>query len=209
MYIGSKFRLDNFKDTSGNLAKISTKNTPFTVIDFWFKECPPCIADMKSFSPLLKELESQISVVSVSVNNFSLWHNLINSKDQKFDMFLNPPKNWKHLVLNSTESEKLNNDVPTDNIQTIQNTFQTTNFPMYFVLDTSKTIIATPFSLSEYLTVDILKKQNKFTYFLTQKETWNSDFWFIPLAFVEFSGFYWIVINLVFLVTYFKKKNYR
>jgi hypothetical protein len=124
-------------------------------------------------------------------------------------MFLHLPKNWNHLVLNSTESEKLNNDVPIDNIQTIQNTFQITGFPMYFVLDTSKTIIATPLSLSEYLTVDLLKKRSRFTHFLTQKETWNSDRWFIPISFVEFSGFYWIGVNVLFLLTYLRKKKYN
>ena len=207
-YVGGKFLLDNFKDSSGHLTKIDTKKSPITIIDFWYNSCPPCIADMKSFSPILKKLGSQVSVVSISVNNFSLWHSLLNSKDQQFDMFLHLPNNWKHLVLNSNESEKLHNDVPADNIETIQNAFQTTNFPMYFVLDTAKTIIAAPFSLSEYLTVDLLKKQNRFTYFLTQRETWNTDYWFIPLAFVQFSGFYWIGINMLFLLTYLRKKNY-
>jgi thiol-disulfide isomerase/thioredoxin len=206
-YVGSKFRIDNFKDTSGNISKIDTKKTNITIVDFWFKECPPCLADMKTFSPLLNKLESKVSVVSISVNNYSLWKSLFNSNDERFEMFHHIPQNWKHLVLNSSESLALNNEVPSDNIQLIQNTFQTTNFPMYFVLDSSNTIIASPFSLTEYLTVDLLKKQNRFTYYLSQKETWSADKWFIPLAFVEFSGFYWIVINGFFLISLLLKRK--
>lgn len=207
-YVGSKFRIDNFKDTSGNISKIDTKKKNITIVDFWFKECPPCLADMKTFSPILSKLENKVSVVSISVNNYSLWKSLFNSNDERFEMFRHIPKNWKHLVLNSSESLALNNEVPSDNIQLIQNSFQTTNFPMYFVLDSSNTIIASPFSLTEYLTVDLLKNQNRFTYYLFQKETWIGDKWFIPLTFVEFSGFYWIAINGLFLIALlFKRKN--
>jgi thiol-disulfide isomerase/thioredoxin len=205
-FVGTKFDLDNFKDTSGSFSKIDFKRTPITIVDFWFKACSPCIADIKTFSPLLKNSGNQVSVFSVSINNFSQWRDLFYSKEPQFDIFLTHQNNWNHLVLSSTESEKLQNDVPADNIQTLQNKFQTTNFPMYFVMDSSKTIIATPFSLTEYLTVDLLKKQNRFLFFILQNETWKSNS-FSFSYFLEYSGLFWIGINILSLINFIRKRN--
>jgi len=206
-YVGSKFSIDNFINISGVPVKLDLSKSEMTVIDFWFNACPPCIADIKKYSTLIKGKEKKISVVTVSINSYKLWRNLF--KNKRFEFLSDSVNNLTHLVLKSAEASELNNDIPGDNHQLLQNTFQSTKFPMYFVLDKKGTIVATPFSLSEYLSVDIPKK-NRFIYFLTNKETWSTDYLFIPLAFVEFSGFYWIIINFFLLlipIASFYKEN--
>ncbi|RYE27137.1 MAG: hypothetical protein EOP45_02180 [Sphingobacteriaceae bacterium] len=53
-YIGSKFPLQNFVDSSGRGAQIDLSKSEITVVDFWFKDCPPCIEDMQHYSQLIK-----------------------------------------------------------------------------------------------------------------------------------------------------------
>src|SRR5215831_12024924 len=63
-YVGSKFLLDKFIDSSGADAKIDVRRSDITVIDFWFKDCPPCLKDMNRYSKLIQGREKQIQVIT-------------------------------------------------------------------------------------------------------------------------------------------------
>jgi hypothetical protein len=104
--------------------------------------------------------------------------------------------NWKHLVLKSSEDPRLRNEIPGDNVRLLENTFQSTNMPMYFVLEKSGIIKATPFSLSKYLELEVLNR-NPFWYFLTNPTTWTTNYFFVPSAFIEYSGYFWIATILL------------
>lgn len=134
-YIGSKFSIDNFIDLNGNIAEIEPNKSEITIIDFWHKDCPPCIREMKEFKDLLTNRENQVSIVSVSINNYNLWKQLFNSKNKTFSFLSDSIPNWKHLVLKSNKDPKLNNTIPSDNIQTLSKHYQTNSFPTYLVLD--------------------------------------------------------------------------
>jgi cytochrome oxidase Cu insertion factor (SCO1/SenC/PrrC family) len=47
--IGETFALDDLVDSSGNQVTLNFSNSEFTLIDFWFTECPPCIKEMQQF----------------------------------------------------------------------------------------------------------------------------------------------------------------
>lgn len=207
IYTGSKFALDHFVDSNGADTKIDLSKSDITVVDFWFKDCPPCLDDMKSYSKLIQGKEKQINVVTVCVNRFDIWKALLDSSDERFIMFSMPVSNWKHLVLKSTEDPKLKNEIPAKNLLLLDSSFHTTSFPMYFVLDKNGTIIAAPFSLSKYIELEILKR-NSFLYFLKKSNTWSADLYFIPLAFVEYSGFFWIFTILTLSLVHALRKKY-
>jgi hypothetical protein len=40
-------------------------------------------------------------------------------------------------------------------------------------------------------------KRNPFWYFLTNDTTWTADYFFVPSAFVEYSGYFWIATILL------------
>ncbi|RYE27138.1 MAG: hypothetical protein EOP45_02185 [Sphingobacteriaceae bacterium] len=131
---------------------------------------------------------------------------MLHSSARPFLMLSKQVPNWKHLVLKSGENPKLNNSVPAENLRLLQNTFQSTNFPMYFVLDNNGVIKATPVSLSKYIEVDILR-HNPFWYFLTKEKIWTADYFFVQSAFVEYSGYFWIATVLFLLISQFRNKK--
>jgi len=204
-YIGSEFKIDNFIDSARRDTKINLTKSKITVVDFWFSECPPCLEDMKKFSKLIVGKEKEVNVISVSVNNFNLWRGLFNSSDKRFSFLSNPVSNWKNLVLNSKEDLSLRNDMPMDNTRLLQDNFQSLSFPMCFVLDKNGIIRATPFSVSKYLEIEVFK-QNKFLYFLLNKGTWTANYYLIPFSFVEYSGYFWIIIIIGLGLLRFKEK---
>lgn len=205
-YIGSKFSLQNFVDSSGTDAQIDFSKSEITVVDFWFKDCPPCIEDMQHYSQLIEGRDRKIIIFTVCINRFDLWKTLLHSSVKPFLMLSKQVPNWKHLVLKSSENQKLNNAVPAENLRLLQNTFQSTNFPMYLVLDNNGVIKATPFSLSKYIELDILR-HNPFWYFLTKENIWTADYFFVPTAFVKYSGYFWIATILLLLISQFRNKK--
>jgi hypothetical protein len=207
-YVGSKFSLDKFIDSSGADAKIEVNKSDLTVIDFWFKDCPPCLRDMHRYSKLIRDKEQQIHVVSVCVNRYDLWKPLLRSQDERFAMLSLQMPNWKHLVLKSNEDPQLRNDIPMDNSQLLENTFQSHKFPLYLVLDRNGIIKATPTFLSKYIELELLHR-NPFLYYLTDSNTWTTDSYFIPSTFVEYSGYFWIIAILVLSISHFRRRSNR
>ena len=204
-YIGSKFTLKNFVNSSGQDASIDVSNSKMTVVDFWFKECPPCLTDMKHYSELIQGREKQINVFTISINRYDIWKPLLHSSKMSFSMLSKPIPNWTHLALKSNEDPKLGNSIPAENLALLQNTFQSTNFPMYFVLDRNGIIKATPFSLSKYIELNVLEG-DPFWYFFTDRATWTADYSFVPTAFVEYSGYFWIATILLLITSRLRGK---
>lgn len=198
-YIGSKFSIDNFLDLNGNSTKLDFSKSKITIVDFWQRDCPPCLREMKEFKSLLKSRENSVSIISVSINSYKIWRPLFSSEKPAFSFLGDSIVNWKHLVLKSNIDPRLNNIIPADNIQELLNKYQTNTFPAYFVMNNTGTIIATPASLVEYLKVEVLH-QNKYLVFITNKGTWAGAYIWIPKLLVEYSGYFWILLMLVSVV---------
>jgi len=60
--IGEKIDFGYLMDLNNNKVKIKY-TTDFTIIDFWFKGCSPCLEEMKRFSPLLNGNADKITTV--------------------------------------------------------------------------------------------------------------------------------------------------
>ena len=98
--------------------------------------------------------------------------------------------------MRSTEDPKLNNEISGENIETLSNRFQSNNFPMYFVVDKTGTIIASPFSAVEFIK-NKLYRQSKIIQFFTNKRTWTRLYSIIFSSLVQYSGYYWLLILII------------
>ncbi|TDH25629.1 TlpA family protein disulfide reductase [Segetibacter sp. 3557_3] len=122
-----------------------------TVIDFWFSECPPCIAEMKQFEKLLRGKEKNLQVISISINRYGLWKSILEKPTGTFFFLSADVDNWKHYNLRSSQDERLKNDIPLDNNEQLQKRLNVTFYPAYFVVDRSGVIIARPISAVDYI----------------------------------------------------------
>jgi len=149
--IGTQFEEFRLIDTSGKNVTINYKNFDYTIVDFWFSECPPCLKEMKQFSELLRKAKSNIQIVSISINNYQLWKGLFSTNHTAYSFLSEANTNWRHYTLRSDEDPNLKNDIPGDNYNVIQSRYNTHDYPLYLVLNEEGKIITTPRSAVEYL----------------------------------------------------------
>jgi thiol-disulfide isomerase/thioredoxin len=205
-HLGEKFNIDNFIDSNGIITKLNFTQSEITIIDFWFSDCLPCIQEMKQFGYLIAEKSKEIKIISISINSYDEWKKALRSSSKKFSFLSRPISNWEHLVMKSNEDPTFRNDIPGDNIKTLSDRFQSQRFPMYFVLDKTGTIIASPFSAVDFMT-DKFSKQNKVLLFLKDNRTWALLNSIIFSAFIEYSGYYWILVLIILTLKQFYRNR--
>ena len=76
-HIGEKFPFIDVLDTSARETTLNFTEDQITIIDFWFKSCPPCIKEMQQFHSLLKDKNGSVKIISVSINNYFVWKKII------------------------------------------------------------------------------------------------------------------------------------
>lgn len=122
--IGKSFPNQLFTDQKGKVATIDHSISGFTIVNFWFAECKPCIEEMKQFPNLISQSKNPLFIVSICINNYNVW------KNSFIILFCrNDVSNWQHLVLHSSEPLKLNNSISADNISYMENQFGTKSYP--------------------------------------------------------------------------------
>jgi peroxiredoxin len=165
--VGKKFPFSYGIDTSGNRVPLNFAQSPITIIDFWFKNCPECIEEMMQFQDAIMYATQPVKIISMSIDKFPLWKQAFDTTNTRLAFLSRPVPGWQHLM------------VPTDSIlnlgggQLVAEKLPVTGYPSYFVLDKSGNIIATPGSAVAYLKANP-EKQNEFYRFLTNKSTWKS-----------------------------------
>ncbi|MBL0359433.1 MAG: redoxin domain-containing protein [Chitinophagaceae bacterium] len=70
---GRQFPSIPLKDVHGNAVSLDISGTRLTVIDFWYRNCVPCIVEMNQFEEHLKGKEQEIAVISISVDDAAAW----------------------------------------------------------------------------------------------------------------------------------------
>lgn len=195
-HIGEKFDIDNFMDSNGKKVKLDFTHSEITIIDFWFSDCPPCLQEMKQFRKLISGKDKEIKIISISINSYNEWSRVLKSSSNRFSFLSVPLSNWEHLLMRSVEDPKLNNEIAADNLKTLSDRFQSRNFPMYFVVDKTGTIIASPFSAVDFIKSKVYK-ENKIIHFFTDKRTWPRLYSIIFSSLVQYSGYYWLLILII------------
>jgi len=195
-HLGEKFDIDNFIDSSGKNISLDFTHSEITIIDFWFSDCLPCLQEMKQFKNLVTRKEKEIRIISISINSQTEWRRVLNSSSKRFSFLSESLPNWEHLMMKSNDDPKLNNQIPADNLEMLFNRFQSRNFPMYFVVDKTGTIIASPFSAVEFIK-NKLNEQNKIIQFFTNERTWSRMYSIIFSSLVQYSGYCWLLILII------------
>ena len=192
-HIGEKFPSLPLLDAKGNTASINLSAADFTIVDLWFKNCPGCIVEMQQFSDLLKGKETQVSIVSVSIDPFTVWEKLFDGGSQRFSFLAKPVTNWQHLLIDFTADSTAPVGGATNNAQYLAGKLGVTGYPAFFVLDKKGIIKATPASAVDYIKTAV-GGENKFIRFLKSPATWKSVYVLI-LTF----------ISLLFYIAFFNK----
>ena len=147
--IGAYFPYQEFLDSSGRLTKIDFSKSEYTIIDFWFKSCLPCIEEMKKFEKVMAG--KQVSIISVSINNFQEWKKSPNDSTPQYRFLQRKVQNWNHFTMKSDDNPKLNNLFLVDVYQKLIDDLDVTFYPAYFVVDKSGKIIDRPVSAVGYI----------------------------------------------------------
>ena len=162
--VGKKFPFSYGIDTSGKTVPLDLHQTEFTVIDFWFKNCPECIEEMMQFENAIKNATQPVTIINMSIDKFPLWKQAFDSTNQRLAFLSKPVPGWKHLMV--APDSMLNKSGG----QLVADKLPVTGYPSYFVLDKTGNIIATPASAVAYLKAKP-KNQHEFYSFLTSNLT--------------------------------------
>jgi thiol-disulfide isomerase/thioredoxin len=130
---------------------LNFSNADFTVIDFWFTECPPCIKDMQQFEELLRGKETKVKMVSVSINQPWYLRQALQGDQTRLAFLKTRVSNWEHVVLKTKDNPKFRNKMSTDRIAFLEKAYSITSYPAYFVVDRSGQILQRPESAVEFL----------------------------------------------------------
>ena len=205
-HVGEKFDIDNFIDSNGKNIKLDFTHSEITIIDFWFSDCLPCLQEMKQFRNLINGKDKEIKIISISINSYDEWTSVLKSSSNRFSFLSAPSSNWVHLLMRSAEDPKLNNEIASDNLKTLSNRFQSNNFPMYFVVDKTGTIVASPFSAVDFIKSNVYK-QNKITHFFKDKRNWSRLYSILFSSLVQYSGYYWLLILTIGGLQFLRRKH--
>ena len=180
----NKFPFSYGIDTSGNTVPLDFAQSPITIIDFWFKNCPECIEEMMHFENAIKSAAQPVNIISMSIDKFPLWKQAFDTTNQRLAFLSKSVPGWKHLmvapdsILNKSGGQLVADKLPV------------TGYPSYFVLDKTGNIIATPASAVTYLKANP-ENQNEFYNFLTGKLT-RKSFYLLLLLPILLLGYHFV-----------------
>lgn len=121
-------------DTNGAISKIETNtNKKYTVLDFWFTSCPPCIKEHKEIlenPKMFQELNAELIGISTDTNQ------------EKWVYYLEQKKiPWKNYRINKSNFDK---------------DLGIWSFPTYIILDNTSTVLGSYSNIAE--TIAALKQ---------------------------------------------------
>jgi len=184
--INKKLELNYLIDTLGNKVELNFESK-YTIIDFWFIGCAPCVSEMRHFDSLLKGREKEISVFSISTDCTKFWR-IPNSP-----FFNKTVNNWKFYAL---DVKALPN-----NYKYLQDLFNFIHFPSYLVVDKNGKIIDVPHSAVSYIKENYCYK-NWILFFWTEC-LFTKDHILFNVMFIPYTILVWLTILIKFLI---KKK---
>jgi thiol-disulfide isomerase/thioredoxin len=143
-HVGEQFLLSNVLDSSGKIVNLDFSKADYTMIDLWFRECPPCVEEMEQFEELLQGKEATVKVISISVNQPWHWRNVMAGASGKLTFLKSSIPNWQHLVLGTTDNPRFRNKISAARVDELEKRYQIGYFPAYFVLNKNGVIIQRP-----------------------------------------------------------------
>lgn len=117
----------------GDLKSFGNYKGKVLLVDFWFKGCKPCIEEMKFFPELLKKYESELAIVSISIDPKEETNYLLEHKPIPFDFLISDNENWTFY----NDNRKVGGLV---------NKLNVVEYPTYLLFDKEGDLISTPMS---------------------------------------------------------------
>ena len=171
-YIGKHFELTGFIDSSGNTVQPGFAANDITLVDFWFRACPTCLDEMKQFETVLKGAEKKLTVISICIDDYSVWKKLFKEPSGAWAFLAKPVANWQHLVIKRNAGADPSTAYE-ENSNMLGEKLGVTSYPGIFVVNREGKIIAIPETAVGFIKTSI-ENENGFIVFLQNKATWVS-----------------------------------
>ena len=117
----------------GELKSFSDYKGKVLLVDFWFQGCQPCLEEMKYFPELLKKYDSDLAIMSISIDSKETTKNLIENKPKPWNFLISNNRNWTFYNVN-LKGKSLITELPV------------VEYPTYLLFDKNGVFINTPFS---------------------------------------------------------------
>ncbi|HMO62901.1 MAG TPA: TlpA disulfide reductase family protein [Ferruginibacter sp.] len=163
--VGKTFVWQHVIDSNGKLVQPDFTTTDFTVIDFWFKNCPWCIEEMQQFEAVLKTAGNKFSIISISVDDTLAWKKVLRGQQQRLAFLAKPVPGWQHVVLSLPDGRSAGDYV--------QEQYGVSSYPAALVVNREGKIIAAPASAVTYIR-KTLGGRSAYWAFVFNKATWCS-----------------------------------
>lgn len=115
----------------GELKSFSDYKGKVLLVDFWFQGCKPCLEEMKFFPELLKKYDSELAIMSISIDPKERTEFLIKQKPKPWNFLLSDDKNW--TFYNDNRKDK-----------SLVYELKIGEYPTYLLFDKEGELISTP-----------------------------------------------------------------
>ncbi len=171
-YIGKHFELAAFVDTAGNTVQPGFAANDITLIDCWFRGCPTCLDEMQQFETALNGLEKKVAVISICIDDYSVWQRLFKEPKGTWAFIAKPVANWQHLVIKRNAGADPSTAYA-ENSKMLRQKLGVTSYPGVFAVDKKGIITAVPETAVGFIKTSI-EKEDGFIIFLQSRQTWAS-----------------------------------
>ena len=124
------FKLEN---QFGELKSFSDYKGKVLLVDFWFQGCQPCLEEMKFFPELLKKYDSELAIMSISIDSKEAIEYLLEKKPKPWNFLISDNKNWTFYYDNRKDNSFVKE-------------LGVASYPTYLLFDKNGELISTPFS---------------------------------------------------------------
>ncbi|WP_290700013.1 TlpA disulfide reductase family protein [Lacinutrix sp.] len=101
------------------------------LVDFWFQGCKPCLKEMKFFPELLKKYDSELAIMSISIDPKETTEYILEQKPAPWNFLLSDNKSWTFYNVNGRK-DRLIKDL------------KIIEYPTYLLFDKNGELISTP-----------------------------------------------------------------
>jgi thiol-disulfide isomerase/thioredoxin len=115
----------------GELKSFSDYKGKVLLVDFWFQGCIPCLEEMKFFPELLKKYDTELAIMSISIDPKETTEYLLEQKPKPWHFLISDDKNW--TFYNNIFDGK-----------SIVEELKVTEYPTYLLFDKNGELISTP-----------------------------------------------------------------
>lgn len=115
----------------GEFKSFSDYKGKVLLVDFWFQGCKPCLAEMKFFPELLKKYDSELAIMSVSIDPKEATEYLLEHKPKPWGFLLSDNKNWTFYNVNDSDNSLIKE-------------LKIVEYPTYLLFDKDGELISTP-----------------------------------------------------------------